>query len=293
MSTAQKRAVAQVLEERGRSERTACSRVHLHRSTKRYQPKQDPDELQLVVQLRAIADRHPGYGSPRAHMTLRFNGVAINHKRVERLWAQEGLQIPRRKPKRRRQRSEPWPDRASCKNHVWTIDFLHHRTLDGRRIKVLSVLDEYTRECLALEVERRLRGPDVVRVFESIVRERTSPAFVRSDNGPEFISVALAGWAHRAQTGLRFIQPGSPWQNGCVESFHGKLRKECLDRELFVSRAEARVILAAWRRYYNQERLHSSLGYLPPAVFAARPSGANFAPLRLPLKGDSPADLSP
>lgn len=293
MSTPQKRAIVEVLKKSGRSERKACSRVGLCRSAQRYRPRQPADEAALVARLRQIAERHPGYGSPRAHATLCLEGAQVNHKRIERLWSAEGLQVPRRKPKRRRARSEPWPDRACCKDHVWTIDFLHHRTLDGRRIKVLSVLDEYTRECLALEVAPRLRGADVVRIFEGIMRERTSPAFVRSDNGPEFISIALAGWAFRAQTGLRFIQPGSPWQNGCVESFHGKLRKECLDRELFVSQAEARVILAAWRRYYNQERLHSSLGYLPPAVFAARPSGANFASLRLPLRGDPPADPSP
>lgn len=292
MSTPQKKAAAEVLEELGRSERTACLRVGLHRSTRRYQAQQSSDEPQLVERLHKIADRHPGYGSPRAHMTLRFDGLPINHKRVERLWALEGLQVPRRKPKHRRQQSEPWPDRARCKDHVWTIDFLHHRTIDGRCIKVLSVLDEFTRECLALEVAPRLRGPDVVRVFERILLKRSAPAFVRSDNGPEFISLALAGWAHRTKTELRFIKPGSPWQNGCVESFHGKLRKECLDRELFVSLAEARVILAGWRRYYNQERLHSALGYLPPAVFAARSSGADSASLRLPLRSNSPAELS-
>lgn len=289
----QKRAAAAALEERGRSQRTACRRVGLHRSTRRYEPRVQVDEGRIVERLREIAGRHPGYGSPRAHMTLRHEGIAINHKRVERLWAREQLQVPRRKPKRRRQRSEPWPDRARCKDHVWSIDFLHHRTIDGRRIKVLSVLDEYTRECLALEVAPALRGPDVVRVFDRIVRERAAPAHVRSDDGPEFISVALMGWAHRAGTSLRFIKPGSPWENGCVESFHGKLRKECLDRELFVSRAEARVILAGWRRYYNQERLHSALGYLPPAVFAARPSGADSASLRQPRRGATPVESSP
>ena len=212
-----------------------------------------------------------------------------NSKRVQRICAEEQLQVPRRRRRKRRwRRQEPWPDRARCRNHVWTVDLLFDRTCGGRQFKVLSVLDEYTRECLALRPARSITAHDVVRHFTDITAKRGAPAFVRSDNGPEFIAIALQGWALDQGTGMRYIKPGSPWQNGHVESFHDKLRDELLEMETFVSVAEARVIIESWRQSYNKIRPHSSLGYLTPAEFAACPSGANSAPLRLPRRGVDP-----
>jgi putative transposase len=217
---------------------------------------------------------------------LRREGWVVNGKRVQRLRSLEGLQVPRRRARRRIRQDQPPPERARARNHVWTLDFVFDRTLDGRQMKILSVLDEHTRLCLALWAGRSLTGSDVTRVLDRAVAEHGAPAYLRSDNGPEFIGLVLTEWALDRKCETKYIEPGKPWQNPFVESFHDKLRDECLNGECFVSLAEARVVLESWRREYNEIRPHSSLGNLTPAEFASCPGGADFATLRLPLLGN-------
>ena len=192
----------------------------------------------------------------------------MNHKRVERLWRREGLKVPRRQPKRGRL----WFNDGSCirlrpkrRNHVWSYDFVADRTHDGRAIRMLTVIDEYTRECLAIEVERRLRADDVLATLTRLFVERGPPESIRSDNGPEFTAASVRDWLGRVGVQTAFIQPGSPWENGYNERFNGKLRDELLNGEIFYTLREAQVIIEGWRREYNVFRPHSSLGQRPPA----------------------------
>lgn len=214
------------------------------------------------------------YGYRRVTALLRAEGLAVNHKRVERLWRREGLKVPARQPKRGRL----WLNDGSCvrlrperKDHVWSYDFVQDRTRDGRAFRMLTVIDEFTRECLAIDVARGLKSDDVLeRLADSFVR-RGVPEHVRSDNGPEFTAEAVRGWLGRVGVRTLFIEPGSPWENGYVESFNGKLRDELLDREAFDTLLEARVLIERWRVRYNTVRPHSSLGYRPPAPEAVAP----------------------
>jgi len=192
----------------------------------------------------------------------------VNHKRVERIWRREGLKVPKRQPKRGRL----WLNDGSCirlraerKDHVWAYDFVQHRTHDGRPYRMLTLVDEFTRECLAIDVARRLRSDDVLERLAWLFATRGVPAHIRSDNGPEFTAHVVRDWLARLDVKTLFIQPGSPWENGYVESFNSKLRDELLNGEIFYTLREAKVIIERWRRYYNVERPHSSLGYRPPA----------------------------
>jgi len=198
----------------------------------------------------------------------------VNHKRVERIWCQEGLKVPYRQPKRGRL----WLNDGSCvrlrpehKNHVWAYDFVFDRTHNGRALKLLTIVDEYTRECLAIEVDRRLTSKDVLRVLAGLMLRHGVPEHIRSDNGPEFVAIAVREWLSRLEVETLFIEPGSPWENGYIESFNGKLRDELLNGEIFTTLTEARVLIEMWRRQYNQVRPHSSLGYRPPAPEAISP----------------------
>jgi len=199
---------------------------------------------------------------------LRREGWGVNHKRVERIWRREGLKVPKKQPKRGRL----WLQDGSClrrrpehKNHVWSYDFVADRTRDGRALKILTVLDEYTRECLAIRVDRRLDSEDVLECLDELFILRGVPEYIRSDNGSEFTAEAVRGWLEKLGVQTLFIEPGSPWENGYIESFHGKLRDELLNGELFDTLWEARVLIERWRREYNTIRPHSSLGYRPPA----------------------------
>lgn len=192
----------------------------------------------------------------------------MNHKRVERIWRQEGLKVPQRQPKRGRL----WLNDGSCirrrpeyRNHVWSYDFLGARTSDGRPLRILTVLDEYTRECLAIEVKRQMNSEDVLHRLGKLFVEKGIPNHVRSDNGPEFTALAVRGWLERLGVKTLFIEPGSPWGNGYIESFNGKLRDELLDREVLDTLWEAQVLVERWRVEYNTVRPHSALGYRPPA----------------------------
>ncbi len=199
---------------------------------------------------------------------LRQEGRTVNHKRVERIWRREGLKVPRKQPKRGRL----WLNDGSCirlrpeyKDHVWSYDFVMARTVDGRAFRILTMIDEYTRECLAMLLNRRITSQDVIDQLFQLIIFRGIPEHIRSDNGPEFTAKAVRGWLDRIGVKTLFIEPGSPWENGYIESFNGKLRDELLNREVFDTLTEAKVLLERWRREYNQVRPHSSLGYRPPA----------------------------
>jgi transposase InsO family protein len=225
------------------------------------------------------------YGYRRITALLRAEGWPVNAKRVARIWRCEGLKVPRRQPKRGRL----WLTGGSCirlrprwPGHVWAYDFVQDRTRDGRKFRMLTVIDEFSRECLAIEVARRLTADDVLQVLADLFVERGPPDHIRSDNGPEFAARAVRAWLGQVGVKTLFIEPGSPWENGYNESFNGKLRDELLDREIFCTLQEAKVLIERWRRHYNTVRPHSALGYRPPApqTILPRPVGPAYAPLR-------------
>jgi putative transposase len=255
----------------GVSQRRACFLAELARSSFHYTARLDPEEAALVERLHGIAARHPRYGYRRVWALLRREGVAVNPKRVWRLWKEQGLAV-RKRPKKKRQvrTGQSVPCQAQHPNHVWTYDFIQDTCLNGTQLKMLTVEDEFTRECLRIEVASSLPSAKVIRVLSGLFALYGSPRFLRSDNGPEFIAQALKAWLHVQGTDTLYIDPGSPWQNGYAESFNGKFRDECLNSEVFVSVAEARVRVETFRRHYNEERPHSSLGYLTPSEFKER-----------------------
>lgn len=237
-----------------------------------------------------MALRHPRFGYRRIAAVLRREGWRVNRKRVLRLWRTEGLKVPKKQQKRGRlpvdgsSANAAHRRRAERPDHVWSFDFCHDRTADGRPLKIFSVIDEYTRQCLTIEVERRMTGTDVVRVLDALMKlHGVVPQHLRCDNGPEFVCSAVKGWLAKASVSALYIEPGSPWENAYAESYHARLRDEVLDREEFATLAEARAILSAWREEYNQERPHSALDYQTPAAFAdACRAEACSAPLRSP-----------
>jgi transposase InsO family protein len=228
----------------------------------------------LTQEIIALARQYGRYGYRRVTALLRHAGWCVNRKRVERIWRLEGLKVPQKQPKR----SRLWLNDGSCirlrpeyPGHVWSYDFVEGRTHDGRKFRILSVIDEASRECLALPVARRLRSEDVLAALAELFVTRGPPAHIRSDNGPEFIATAVQEWLARVGVKTLYITPGSPWENGYCESFNGSLRDELLDGEIFYSLTEAKVLIEAWRRHYNTIRPHSSLGYQPPAPETASP----------------------
>jgi len=239
-----------------------------------------------------LVRRHPRFGYRRVWALLRSEGFAVNRKRVHRLWKREGLKVPVKQHKRRRLGTSGngiVRHRASHKDHVWAWDFIHDRTEDGRTLKWLSIVDEHTRECLALECRRSFVSGDVIDVLRELLTLRGVPAYVRSDNGPEFIARAIRSWLSSAQVETLYIAPGSPWENGYAESFHGRLRDELLEGELFTCLAEAKMLSEQWRLEYNHRRPHSSLGYVTPASFAAAPA-AEAAVGATPLPAPRPPE---
>jgi putative transposase len=256
------------------SERRACKVLGQPRATQRRRPFIPDSEQPLVRRMVELAAQYGRYGYRRVTALLRAEGFAVNHKRVERLWRREGLKVPEKQPKRRRL----WLSDGSCvrlrparKDHVWSYDFVKARTSDGRAIRLLTVIDEYTRECLAIDVARRITADDVLERLSGLFTRRGVPEHLRSDNGPEFTAKAVRQGLGRVGVKTLFIEPGSPWENGYVESFNGKLRDELLNPEVFDTLLEARVLVERWRRDYNRVRPHSSLGYRPPAPEAILP----------------------
>jgi len=250
------------------SERFACKVLGQHRSTQRKAPEAADDEAALTAAIIDWARQYGRYGYRRVTALLRAEGWACNHKRVERIWRREGLRVPARQPKRGRL----WLNDGSCvrlrpekPNHVWAYDFVEDRTRDGRKLRMLNVVDEFTRECLCIRVGRKLGSAEVIDVLADLFIARGAPGYIRSDNGPEFVAVAVKGWITGVGAKTAYIEPGSPWENGYVESFNGKLRDELLNMEVFNTLAEACVLIEQWRVHYNTVRPHSSLGYRPPA----------------------------
>jgi putative transposase len=256
----------------GVSERRACRAIGQPRSSQRYEPLEDEEEKRLVQEMLELVGGHPRYGYRMIWALLRKRGWRLNRKRVYRLWVQEGLKVPKKQRKKRRLGSSENScvrRKAEHKNHIWTWDFIHDRTSDGRPLKWLSIVDEYTRECLALEVGRSITAEKVIDVLIDLFHIRGVPQHIRSDNGPEFIAKAIRKWLQEASVEALYVEPGAPWENGYVESFHSRLRDELTNREEFTSLAEARYLAARWQLEYNHHRPHSSLGYQTPAEFAA------------------------
>ena len=275
----------------GVSERRVCGVLGQGRSTQRYVRLVPDDEDALTAAIVARASEFGRYGYRRVTALLKRDGWQVNHKRVERIWRREGLKVPKRQPKRGRL----WLNDGSCirlrpcwPNHVWAYDFVEDRTRDGRKFRVLTVIDEYTRECLAIEVARHLRSDDVLYRLTELFVERGPPDHIRSDNGSEFTAIAVREWLQRVGVTTLYIEPGSPWENGYNEQFNGKLRDELLAREIFYTLEEARVLIERWRRSYNQLRPHSSLGYRPPAPVTIVPGSADPAFAVAGLRPDRP-----
>jgi len=240
-------------------------------------PRATQDEEALTGEIAKLASRFGRYGYRRIAALLRQHGWHVNHKRVERIWRREGLKVPGKQPKRGRL----WLNDGSCvrlrpqrPNHVWAYDFVMLRTEDTRAVRLLTVMDEYTRECLAIRADRHIRSSDVIETLAQLMAARGVPEHIRSDNGPEFTARAIRQWLGRVGARTLYIEPGSPWENGYIESFNGKLRDELLERELFYTLLEVRVLTERYRQTYNRIRPHSSLGYRPPAPTAVAPAGA-------------------
>ena len=273
MTAAQRRQAARQLQERfGVSQRRACRVLGQPRSTQRQAPTAKEEEGRLVARMLELVRQHPRYGYRRIWALLRRQGWQVNRKRVYRLWRKQGLKVPRKQRKKRRLGSSA----NSCirrpaeyKDHVWSWDFVHDRTTAGGALKWFTLVDEYTRECLALEVDRGMTAKAVAAVLALVVRQRGTPTHIRSDNGPEFIARAIREWMLGAGVETLYIEPGAPWENGYGESFNSKVRDELLNAEEFTSLLEARVLAKAWKEEYNHVRPHSSLGYRTPAEFGA------------------------
>jgi putative transposase len=256
------------------SERRACRTIGQARTTQRLTRLTSSEKEKLIARIIQLATKYGRYGYRRITALLKQEGWQINHKRVERIWRMEGLKVPQKQPKRGRL----WFTDGSCvrlrpqyRDHVWSYDFVMARTSDGRSFRILTLIDEYTRECLALLVDRRITCQDVIdQLFELFV-SRGIPEHIRSDNGPEFTAREIRKWLGHLGVKTLFIEPGSPWENGYIESFNGKLRDELLNREIFTTLTEARVLIGEWRQEYNQVRPHSALGYRPPAPEAIIP----------------------
>ena len=248
-------------------------------------PKVRDDEDPLTQRIIELASVYGRYGTPRITGTLEEEGWCVNHKRVERIWRSEGLKVPGKQPKRGRL----WLNDGSCirlrserRDHVWAYDFVADRTHDGRPFRLLTLVDEYTRECLSIDVARKMNSDDVLERLSWLFATRGVPDHIRSDNGPEFTAQIVRDWLERVGVKTLFIEPGSPWENGYVESFNGKLRDELLNGEIFYTVKEAQILIERWRRYYNTIRPHSALGYRPPApeAVATGADAAVYAPLR-------------
>lgn len=272
------------------SQRRACRVVGQARSSHRKKPKVAPDEEALVDRMTELACTYGRYGYRRITALLREEGWGVNHKRIERLWRREGLKVPQKQPKRKRL----WLNDGSCvrlrpehRDHVWSYDFVVDRTHNGRAFRMLTIMDEYTRECLAIKVARKLNSMDVLDCLSNLFILRGTPGYIRSDNGSEFTAKVVREWLARLDVGTLFIEPGSPWENGYIESFNGKFRDELLNGEIFETLREAKVLIEMWRREYNHHRPHSALGYKPPApeTFEPFPTGSTtLRPLEMELR---------
>jgi len=250
-----------------------------HRSTQRHLPTGRKDEERLVADMTELARQYGRYGYRRVAVLLRDAGWSVSDGRIERLWRREGLKVPGKQPKRGRL----WLNDGSCirlkplrPDHVWSYDFVHHRTDDGRAFRMLNILDEFSRECLAIRIRRKFNSTDVIDALADLFILRGVPEHIRSDNGPEFVAAAVRRWIAAVGSKTAYIEPGSPWENGYVESFNARLRDELLNGEIFYSLKEAQVVIENWRQHYNTKRPHSALGYRPPAPETVIPLQETF-----------------
>ena len=264
-----------VKKELGFSERRICKVIKVHRSSFRYKPVSRDFDNKVKERVIKIASEYGRYGYRQITAMLNMEGFNVVKDKVFSIWQREGLKVPQKQPKR----SRLWLADGSCvrqraeyKNHVWSYDFVSEETHDGRKIKILNVIDEFTRECLLSLVARRIRSQDVIFGLADLFLKHGLPKHIRSDNGPEFIARKLRHWLGKLEVQPLFIQPGSPWENGYIESFNGKMRFELLNGEIFFSLLEAQIIIEKWRKHYNTKRPHSSLGYQPPAPESFRPN---------------------
>ena len=263
------------------SERRACRVLEQPRSSQRYLSTKVGKDAALVERMVALSKENPRYGYRRVWALLRREGWEVNKKRVQRLWREAGLRVPAKERKRRRLgTSENGCTRRRAKyiDHVWSYDFAMDTTQDGRRLKVMPVVDEYSRECLALQIERSITAEDVVETLARLFTERGEPAYIRSDNGSEFVAEEIKRWLAACGVETLYIEPGAPWENAYSESFISRMRDELLDREVFADLKEAKILAKDYRDHYNQERPHGALGYLTPMEFAAIEALSQQAP---------------
>lgn len=266
----------------GLSERRACRVLSVHRNIMRYRKRGHDDEEALRKDVCRLALQYGRYGYRRITALLKVEGWQVNHKRVERIWREEGLKVPNKQRKRKRL----YLNDGSCirlrpnwQNHVWSYDFVADRLSNGKKIRMLTVIDEYSRKCLAIHVKNRLQSDDVIEVLTRLFTTEGLPDYIRSDNGSEFTAKILQDWLHELKVKTAFIEPGSPWENGYNESFNGRLRDECLNGEMFHTLTEAQVIIEDWRTHYNHIRPHSALGYKPPMPMMHVKRDVGSAPL--------------
>ena len=252
---------------RGLSTRQACVLLSVARSTLSYVRKMPLRDAPVLAKMREVAAQYPRYGYRRIRVFLERMGFTMSAEKAHRLWKLAGLQVPKKRPRRRIAASRPQPTPAQRVNHVWAYDFVFDSCANGQVLKCLTVVDEYTRESLAIEVEGSIRSARVIETLSKLVSVHGPPRYIRSDNGPEFVSAAVLRWLGDEDIDTAFIAPGKPWQNATDESFNGRFRDECLNQEWFRNRREAKVIIEQWRRHYNDVRPHSSLGYLTPTEF--------------------------
>lgn len=252
---------------RGHSQRRSCELIGIRRSVLTYERQMPRKDAPVLQAMKRLAEQYPRYGYRRIRIFLRREGHEMSWERAHRLWRLAGLQLPKKRSRKRVAASRPRPQAPTGPNSVWAYDFVYDACANGQQIKCLTVIDEFTRECLAIDVAGGIRSKRVIEVLSQLVSVRGAPRYLRSDNGPEFVSHRILEWIEASGIGSALIDPGKPWQNGTDESFNGRFRDECLNLEWFRSRREARVIIETWRQHYNQVRPHSSLDYRTPVEF--------------------------
>jgi putative transposase len=252
---------------RGLSSRSACALMNVSRSTLNYQALQPVKDGPVIAVMRELSAQYPRFGYRRIGVYMERAGHVMSWDRTHRLWKLAGLQVPRKRPRKRIASQRPRPLPATGPNQVWAYDFVFDACANGQQLKCLTIIDEWTRESLEIDVQGSIRSGRVIEVLSRLISVHGAPRYLRSDNGPEFVSRAVLRWLHNAGIDTALIDPGKPWQNGSDESFNGKFRDECLSMEWFRTRAEAKVVIAQWRQHYNADRPHSSLDYLSPLMF--------------------------
>ena len=273
-----------LLIERGIPQRRACRLIGVARSALSYESRLAAKDAPVTEAMRRLSAQYPRYGYRRIRVFLGREGHTMSPSRAERIWRKAALQLPAKRRRKRLSSTRPRPLPARAANHVWAYDFVFDACANGQQLKCLTIVDEFTRECLAIDVAGSIRSGHVIETLARLMRERGAPAFIRSDNGPEFVSLAILRWLTENSIDTAHIEPGKPWQNGTNESFNGRLRDECLNVEWFRSRREARIVIEAWRQHYNAVRPHMSLGYLTPAEFRQQHHAQSVTPTRAVLQ---------